>query len=112
MVIAGHTDSTGNAALNQRLSERRASAVLQYLRKHGLPAAIPVQVSGHGQRQPIADNLQREGRRLNRRVEFAADAGCTPQERQEYVRKGREAEQCYREQEERVKQLRPAAPGK
>ena len=67
--IAGHTDSVGNADKNMRLSEDRAKACYNYLLSKGFD---PSRMSfvGFGETQPIADNGTREGRRLNRRVEF------------------------------------------
>lgn len=66
--IVGHTDSTGRAAYNQTLSEKRAQSVFNYLRAEGIPAARLVSL-GMGQDQPIADNSTVEGRAQNRRVE-------------------------------------------
>jgi outer membrane protein OmpA-like peptidoglycan-associated protein/opacity protein-like surface antigen len=65
--IDGHTDSTGSAAYNQKLSERRAQAVADYLQTHGIPEAR-MTVKGFGQEQPVADNRTAEGRAHNRRV--------------------------------------------
>jgi outer membrane protein OmpA-like peptidoglycan-associated protein len=66
-VIEGHTDSTGSAAYNQALSERRAAAVSDYLVKHGIDAAR-VPSKGLGESHAIADNKTAEGRAQNRRV--------------------------------------------
>jgi OOP family OmpA-OmpF porin len=65
--IVGHTDSTGNAAANQRLSSQRASAVTAYLLKHcNVPPASIMAVAGVGQDLPQdADDL---GGAKNRRV--------------------------------------------
>lgn len=66
-VVEGHTDSTGSAAHNQRLSERRAAAVSEYLVGRGIdPSRVPAR--GLGESDPIADNHTAEGRALNRRV--------------------------------------------
>jgi len=67
-VIEGHTDSTGPAAYNQKLSERRAEAVRRLLtERYGIDASR-LQAVGHGESQPIADNDTPEGRLANRRV--------------------------------------------
>jgi OmpA-OmpF porin, OOP family len=67
--IAGHTDSAGEDAANQALSERRAQAVVDYLVKAGLPANRFTAV-GYGSAQPVADNESDEGKAQNRRIEF------------------------------------------
>jgi len=67
--IAGHTDSDGEDAANQALSEKRAQAVVDYLVKAGLPAARFTSV-GYGSTQPVADNESDEGKAQNRRIEF------------------------------------------
>ena len=67
--IEGHTDNTGSAAGNQKLSEQRAAAVKAYLVKKGISADRMVAV-GFGQTQPIADNKTAAGRATNRRVDF------------------------------------------
>jgi outer membrane protein OmpA-like peptidoglycan-associated protein len=67
--VTGHTDSTGSAAHNQRLSERRAGTVAEYLVSQGNnPQRF--QVLGMGQNEPIASNDTAEGRAQNRRVEI------------------------------------------
>lgn len=68
--IVGHTDSTGPAAYNQILSERRAQAAADYLSGKGVKN---VSVSGAGESSPIADNGTRAGRAANRRVEIHAN---------------------------------------
>ena len=67
--VAGHTDNTGSAALNQRLSEARANSVARYLQSQQVVAQRFV-TTGHGFSQPIASNDTPEGRALNRRVEI------------------------------------------
>jgi outer membrane protein OmpA-like peptidoglycan-associated protein len=67
--VTGHTDSTGSAAHNQQLSERRAATVAEYLVAQGNnPQRF--QVLGMGQNEPIASNATPEGRAQNRRVEI------------------------------------------
>jgi outer membrane protein OmpA-like peptidoglycan-associated protein len=67
--VAGHTDNTGSAEYNQKLSERRANAVAQYLEAQGLASNRVVTV-GAGESKPVADNSTPEGRQANRRVEL------------------------------------------
>lgn len=67
--IGGHTDSTGSAALNARLSLQRAEAVKKYLVSKGVPEAR-MKVQGYGPSKPVADNATPEGRAKNRRIEF------------------------------------------
>ena len=67
-VIIGHTDSTGPAAYNQGLSERRAQAVADYLVSTGTPADL-LRVIGKGEKEPLASNDTKEGQAINRRVE-------------------------------------------
>jgi OOP family OmpA-OmpF porin len=70
MVIAtGHTDSIGTDAYNQKLSERRAAAVKDYLVSKGIPAS-KVTTIGTGEPQPVATNKTAEGRQKNRRVDI------------------------------------------
>ena len=69
--VSGHTDSTGNAALNLKLSERRAASVVDYLVSAGLPAE-QLKATGYGADRPIASNETEEGRSNNRRIEFTA----------------------------------------
>ncbi|WP_027521524.1 OmpA family protein [Bradyrhizobium sp. Ec3.3] len=67
--VAGHTDSDGEDAFNQALSEKRAQAVIDYLVKAGLPADRFTAV-GYGSTQPVAGNDTDEGKAQNRRIEF------------------------------------------
>lgn len=67
--VVGHTDSTGAAAYNQNLSERRASAVASVLTQYGV-APQRVSITGAGEDRPLASNLTPEGRAQNRRVEI------------------------------------------
>jgi OOP family OmpA-OmpF porin len=67
--ISGHTDTDGEEATNQTLSEKRAQAVTDYMVRAGLPANrfLPV---GYGSAQPIAGNDTDEGKAQNRRIDF------------------------------------------
>ncbi len=67
--IIGHTDSDGAEDYNQKLSERRAKAVLEYLVKKGIDAGR-LSSKGMGESKPIADNETAAGKEKNRRVEF------------------------------------------
>lgn len=67
--VAGHTDSTGSAEYNQKLSERRAHAVAAYLESHGVGVKRLI-VVGDGAQHPIASNDSEAGRQQNRRVEI------------------------------------------
>lgn len=67
--VEGHTDSTGGADLNQKLSDERSKAVMDKLVEMGI-ARDRLQAVGKGQNSPVADNSTDEGRAKNRRVEF------------------------------------------
>lgn len=67
--IKGHTDSTGSADYNMKLSKRRAKAVYEYLIQKGV-SPQKLSYSYYGMTKPIATNQTSEGRRMNRRVEF------------------------------------------
>ncbi|MEX8502828.1 MAG: OmpA family protein [Leptothrix ochracea] len=67
--IYGHTDSDGPESYNQKLSQRRAESIRQYLISRGVPAE-KIKSYGEGELKPIADNATREGRAKNRRVEI------------------------------------------
>lgn len=68
VVIEGHTDSTGSAALNMTLSQQRADSVKAYLISQSVPAAS-ITAIGKGKDSPVADNASASGRQANRRVE-------------------------------------------
>ncbi|MGF1638381.1 MAG: OmpA family protein [Cyclobacteriaceae bacterium] len=70
ILIEGHTDSTGGDELNQRLSERRAGSVAEFLRGQSV-SGMRMRTIGYGKDQPIASNETLEGRAQNRRVEVA-----------------------------------------
>ena len=65
--IGGHTDSVGSEALNQKLSDKRANAVMTYLKSK---VANSFTATGYGEATPIASNKTRKGRAQNRRVEI------------------------------------------
>ena len=67
--VQGHTDATGGAAVNRKLSQARAESVLKYLVGKGI-AKKRLQAKGYGPDVPIADNATPEGQEQNRRVEF------------------------------------------
>ena len=67
--LAGHTDSVGNEAYNQRLSERRVNSVREYVVQKGIDSGR-VSGQGLGESKPIAENKTAEGRAKNRRVEI------------------------------------------
>lgn len=67
--IDGYTDSSGQAAKNLELSQKRANAVKQYLADKGI-ALDRLRATGYGPVNPIADNKTEEGRIKNRRVEL------------------------------------------
>ena len=69
LAIEGNTDSVGSDAMNQQLSEQRASSVRDYLAKENIPAASMTS-QGFGKTQPVASNDTAEGRQQNRRVEL------------------------------------------
>lgn len=78
-MIGGHTDDSGDAAYNQKLSERRAAAVESWLRARGVLYNLRVRVVGFGETQPCASNItadgkpDEDGRKRNRRVEITFD---------------------------------------
>lgn len=73
VLVQGHTDATGSEAYNQQLSERRATAVKNYLLGRGVD---PVRIAaiGYGESYPVASNTTPDGRRLNRRVDILLKA--------------------------------------
>ncbi|HEX6536232.1 MAG TPA: OmpA family protein [Gemmatimonadaceae bacterium] len=70
LLIVGHTDSVGDLAYNQQLSERRAIAAADYLAAHGV-SRDRIHTSGRGESEPVASNDTDAGRQKNRRVEVA-----------------------------------------
>nr|MCU0382489.1 OmpA family protein [Cyclobacteriaceae bacterium] len=70
--ISGHTDATGSAAYNKKLSEKRAKAVADYLTAQGVELGR-IKSVGYGEEKPVIDNNTIENRRKNRRVEFKVE---------------------------------------
>ena len=67
--VYGHTDSTGNDAINIPLSQDRANSVADYLASRGVQRAR-MGTQGFGASQPVASNATPDGRQQNRRVEI------------------------------------------
>jgi OOP family OmpA-OmpF porin len=72
VVVQGHTDSVGSDAYNQRLSERRAGAVREYLTRQGIDGSR-IDTEGFGESRPVASNSTAAGRAQNRRAEIIAE---------------------------------------
>ncbi len=71
VTIEGHTDATGRIGYNQRLSERRAQNVANYLINAGAKSS-QVSYIGYGEKRPVASNRTSDGRAKNRRIEYTA----------------------------------------
>ena len=69
VLIEGFTDSTGSAAYNQQLSDRRAGAVARSLSDSGI-SRTRIETRGYGEEYPVASNATTTDRQLNRRVEI------------------------------------------
>jgi OOP family OmpA-OmpF porin len=69
ITVIGHTDNIGSEAYNQRLSERRADTVRDYMVSLGVDPAI-IEARGVGEADPVASNANPEGQQQNRRVEI------------------------------------------
>jgi outer membrane protein OmpA-like peptidoglycan-associated protein len=70
LTVTGHTDSVGSDTYNQKLSDKRAHSVVEYLIQEGVPRSSFVSVVGAGESQPVADNKTADGRAQNRRTEI------------------------------------------
>ena len=70
--VEGHTDNTGSDKINNKLSQARADAVMNYLVEKGFPAD-KISAKGFGSANPIGDNKTRQGRQQNRRVEIFSE---------------------------------------
>ena len=66
--LEGHTDNTGSTDANYNLSQRRAQAVVNFLRGRGIPQSRFQSVIGKGEDNPVANNSSAKGRAKNRRV--------------------------------------------
>ena len=69
VLVEGHTDNVGKAAVNMKLSQRRADAVMDYLVGKGI-APDRLEAVGYGATKPIASNRTKLGKAKNRRTEF------------------------------------------
>ncbi len=81
--VVGHTDSVGSESYNQRLSERRAQSVVDYLSSNGV-APNRLYAIGRGEMEPRATNDTEAGRQLNRRVEIFVKPIVEGQESEAY----------------------------
>ncbi|MDD4052427.1 MAG: OmpA family protein, partial [candidate division Zixibacteria bacterium] len=70
LAVEGHTDATGDPKANVQLSEKRAYAVMQYLRQSMLLSADRINAIGYGSEKPVASNETSEGRAKNRRIDI------------------------------------------
>lgn len=76
IVVAGHADSSGSEAYNQRLSNRRADSVTSYLQNLGV-SSYRLESVGYGESSPKASNATASGRQQNRRVEIYVRANAS-----------------------------------
>lgn len=76
--VEGHTDNVGGEDYNQKLSEKRAQNVMEFLINPGGIAAARLTAVGYGFSKPIADNATKEGRQKNRRVDLIIMDKKTP----------------------------------
>ena len=70
VIIEGHTDSTGSAAINEQLSHERAMAVKEYLLQNRTLGKEKMMALGYGAERPLASNTTVEGRAINRRIDI------------------------------------------
>ena len=70
--VEGHTDDTGSAAYNKKLSQKRAEAVRDYLVEHGFPSN-KITAVGYGEERPICPTKTRKCRQANRRVDIFSE---------------------------------------
>jgi OOP family OmpA-OmpF porin len=80
VTIEGHTDSSGSALTNLKLSQTRAEAVKTYLvANYTLPENL-ISAAGYGPDRPLAPNTTPEGRAANRRIDVVITPSQTPQD--------------------------------
>ncbi len=72
ITISGHTDDVGSTEYNQRLSEKRAKAVYDFLINHGIEPE-KLTYKGYGESKPLVSNTDEKSRQMNRRIEFSID---------------------------------------
>jgi OOP family OmpA-OmpF porin len=70
LVIEGHTDNSGDPQANQQLSEKRAFAIMQYLRQSMMVPVDRIQAMGYGAEHPVGSNMTADGRAKNRRIDI------------------------------------------
>ena len=73
VIVEGHTDSSGSAAMNQELSQQRADAVKTYLVANRTVPENRIKAVGYGPDRPLALNTTAEGRAINRRIDVVID---------------------------------------
>ncbi|WP_172684079.1 OmpA family protein [Desulfosarcina cetonica] len=78
VIVEGHTDATGSAEANMRLSQARADAVRDYLIKNQTLPADNISAVGHGAARPIAANTTAAGRAINRRIDIVITPRTNP----------------------------------
>ena len=69
VIVEGHTDHLGSKKYNQKLSEKRAGAIVSALKAKGI-GTDRITAVGYGETKPVATNSTEDGRRKNRRVEI------------------------------------------
>ena len=70
IMVEGHTDAQGEPSRNMQLSEKRAMAVMQYLRQSLLLSADQISAVGYGAEKPVGSNQNESGRAKNRRIDI------------------------------------------
>lgn len=78
VVVEGHTDSVGAAALNKKLSMKRAETVANYLKVNGSSEDTEIKAVGVGYEKPLASNKDKNGRAQNRRVDIIVTIAQAP----------------------------------